>query len=63
MKDELNFFHYGGGGVYLLQSELSYSTMQYAKSIKYSILELKNFMGTISYGDELTSTCPTRLLS
>ena len=29
MKDEQNRSYNGGGGVYLLQSELSYSTMQY----------------------------------
>ena len=29
LKDELNLFHNGGGVVYLLQSELSYSTRQY----------------------------------
>ena len=32
MKDELNRSHNDGGVVYLLQSELSYSTGQYTKS-------------------------------
>ena len=32
LKDELNFYHNGGGVVYVLQSEISYSTRQYYKS-------------------------------
>ena len=41
LKDELNRTHNGGGVLYLLQSELSYSTMQYTKwSIFKSYLKL-----------------------
>ena len=35
MKDELNCSHNGGGVVYVLKSELSYSTRQYIKTCTF----------------------------
>ena len=46
MKDELNFSYNGGGIVYQLQSELSYSTMQYVLFL-FS-LSVQNYIGGTS---------------